>query len=423
MRRRLVLVAAATTLMVTIAFVVPLALLVRTLAAERALTAARQVAGALAPAVATGDDDSIAVALSTARRTAPGPITLVLPDGSVRGDVAVTEAEIARARGGEAFTDPTAGARDVVTPVLGATGMSVVHVRVPTEVLTAGLWQAWGVLAGLGVVLVVGAVAVADRLGRSVVAPADGVASAARRLASGDRQARAPIAGPPEIADVATALNGLADRIDELLLAEREAAADLSHRLRTPLTALRLDVEALPPGPVAERLTVDLRALEGAVDRLIRHARAGTSPGGPADLAAVARDRVAFWAPLLEDEGRPMDIGLPSGATWVAAGPEDLAAAIDALIGNVVMHTPVGTALGIEVRDQPAVAEVIVHDAGPGLPDEEVAERGRSGAASTGLGLDICRRLAEDAGGQFVLGTGRLGGASVRLALPHPSVP
>ncbi len=423
MRRRLVLVAAATTLMVTIAFVVPLALLVRTLAAERALTAARQVAGALAPAVATGDHDSITVALSTARRTAPGPITLVLPDGRVLGDVAVTEAEVARARDGEAFTEPVEGARDVVTPILGETGMSVAHVRVPTEVLTAGLWQAWGVLAGLGAIMVVGAVAVADRLGRSVVGPADDVASAARRLASGDRGARAPVAGPPEIADVAAALNGLADRIEGLLAAEREAAADLSHRLRTPLTALRLDIEAVPPGPVAARLADDLQGLEGAVDRLIRHARAGTRATGPADLVAVVRERVAFWAPLLEDEGRPMDTQLPATAAWVAVGSEDLAAAIDALIGNVVMHTATGTAMGIAVRDDADTAEVVVHDAGPGLADGEVPERGRSGGASTGLGLDICRRLAEDAGGQFLLGTGRLGGAAVTLSLPHAPAP
>lgn len=423
MRRRLVLVAAATTLMVTIAFVVPLALLVRTLAAERALTAARQVAGALAPAVATGAEDSIAVALSTARRTAPGPITLVLPDGRVLGDVAVTEAEIARARAGEAFTEPVDGARDVVTPILGERGISVVHVRVPTEVLTAGLWQAWGVLAGLGLVMVLGAVAVADRLARSVVAPADDVATAARRLASGDREARAPVSGPPEIADVAAALNGLADRIDELLAAEREAAADLSHRLRTPLTALRLDVEAMPSGPASERLTGDLRALESAVDRLIRHARAGTSVTGPADLATVTRERVAFWAPLLEDEGRELDARLPASPAWVAVGPEDLAAAVDALIGNVVMHTPVGTAMGIVIRDRRDVVEMAVHDAGPGLRGVEVTERGHSGGTSTGLGLDICRRLAEDAGGRLVLGVGPLGGASVTLALPHSPSP
>ena len=192
----------------------------------------------------------------------------------------------------------------MVTPVFGASGSAVVHVRVPTAVLTAGVWRAWAILGALGLALVVGAVVVADRLGRSVVGPADDVAVAARRLASGDLDARAPVAGPPEIADVAAALDALADRIDDMLLLEREAAADLSHRLRTPMTALRLDVEALPPGATGERLIADVRALEETVDRLIRHARAGRASGGVADLGAIVRDRLAFWTPLVEDEGR-----------------------------------------------------------------------------------------------------------------------
>lgn len=418
MRQRLVLVAAATTLMVTIAFVVPLALLVRTLAAERALTAARQVAGVLAPVIATGNDDDVEVALSIARSAAPGPVTVVLADGRALGDGTVTGDALARARGGEAFSVEVPGARDVIAPVFASGGTSVVHVRVPTEVLTAGVWQAWLVLGGLGAVLVLAAVLVADRLGRSVVVPANAVAGAARRLAGGDRDARAPVAGPPEIADVAAALNGLADRLDGLLAAEREASADLSHRLRTPLTALRLDVEALAPGPEADRLAVDVRALEEAVDRVIRHSRAGRREGGTADLTAVVRDRVAFWAPLLEDEARVLHVDVPTTAAWVGVDAEDLAAVVDALLGNVLHHTPTATALGVQVRTDGGLHALVVHDAGPGFPDRSMAERGRSGGSSTGLGLDICRQLAEGAGGTFTLGNGPLGGAAVTLGLP-----
>lgn len=421
MRRRLVVVAAATTVMVAIAFVVPLALLVRTLAAERALTAARSVAGALAPAVATADDDTIEVAVAVAVANAPGPVSVVLPDGRVVGDAIVTASEVTRASDGEAFTEEVDGARDVVTPVRVSDGVAVVHVRVPTAVLTAGVWRAWAVLGGLGVVLVLGAVVVADRLGRSVVDPADAVAHAARRIAAGDRGARAPVAGPPEIADVAAALNGLADRIDDMLAAERESAADLSHRLRTPLTALRLDVESLPRGAAADRLTADLRALEETVDRLIRQARAGPSAGGGTDLVGIVDDRVAFWQPLLEDEGRTLSVDVPDRPTWVGVDAEDLAAGLDALVGNVIHHTAPGTPLGVHVDEDGDHAVLVVHDAGRGFDDPRVAERGRSGGTSTGLGLDICRRLAEDAGGAFQLGTGPLGGAAVTLRLPVAS--
>lgn len=417
----MVLVAAATTLMVAVAFVVPLALLVRTLAAERALTAARQVAGALAPVIAAGTEDDLEVALTIARTDAPGPVTVVLPDGRVLGDEVVSADEVQRAVQGEAFSVAAGGARDVVTPVRAGSGTTVVHVRVPTEVLTAGVWQAWLVLGGLGVVLVLAAVVVADRLGRSVVAPADAVAVAARRLAAGDRGARAPVRGPPEIADVAAALNGLADRIDDLLAAERESAADVSHRLRTPMTALRLDVEALPPGSAAERLAADVRALEESVDRLIRHARTGRGTGGASDAAGVVRDRVAFWAPLVEDEGRDLAAEVPGTTAWVGVEEEDLAAAVDALIGNVLHHTPTGTPLGIGLHVDGSRTTLVVHDAGPGFADPAAAERGRSGGASTGLGLDICRRLAQEAGGTFSLGRGPLGGAAVTLVLPAAS--
>lgn len=420
MRRRLVLVAAATTVMVVLAFLVPLALLVRTLASERALTAARQVAGALAPVIATGDADDVAVAMEITRPQAPGPVTVVLADGTTLGDVVVAPAELTRAREGEAHTTVVADARDVVTPVFADGRTAVVHVRVPTATLTAGVWQAWGVLAALGVVLIGVAVVVAERLGRSVVAPADAVATAARQLAAGDRDARAPEEGPPEIADVARALNGLADRIDALRAAEREAAADLSHRLRTPLTALRLDVEALPAGPDADRLADDLHALDETVDRVIRQARSTTTSSGVADLARVVRDRVAFWIPLVEDEARDLDTEVATSPAWVDVDPEDLAAAIDALVGNVLQHTPPGTPLAVRVQAARDGVALEVQDAGAGIPTGAV-ERGRSGARSTGLGLDICRRVAEDAGGTMAIGTGPLGGASVRLVLPVSS--
>ena len=79
----------------------------------------------------------------------------------------------------------------------------------------------------------------------------------------------------------------------------------------------------------------------------------------------------------------------------------DLAAAVDALLGNVFAHTPEGTGMLVDVRSRDGGgALVTVSDAGPGLP-ERAAERGRSGGGSTGLGLDIARRTAEASGGEL----------------------
>jgi signal transduction histidine kinase len=419
MRRWLVLVAAATTGMVVTAFVVPLALLVRTLAEERALTSARQVAAALAPTLgdehAARVDDAVAI---TAART-DGEVTVVLPDGRTVGEGDIAPDVLTRAAGGEAFTVAGDHATLVVTPVTGEAGTSIVQVTVPEARIRSGVRESWVVLGGLGAMLVAGAVVVADRLARRVVRPADEVAAAARALAGGDRTARAPVEGPPEIADVARALNGLADRIDDLLSAEREAAADLSHRLRTPMTALRLDVEALGPHPGAARIAADVAALEHAVDRVIRAARAEGRQAAGADLGVVVAARVAFWAPLAEDEGRIVDVDVPDHPIHVDASPDDLAAVIDVLVGNVLHHTPTGTAFSVRVVAADGVATLRVCDHGPGFPDHDVLARGVSGAGSTGLGLDIARRVAEEAGGALTLAAAPDGGACVDVRLPE----
>ena len=88
-------------------------------------------------------------------------------------------------------------------------------------------------------------VAVADQLARSLVRPLRAVAGASDRLATGDLSVRAELTGPPEVRRAGAGLNRLAVRIGELLAHERETVADLSHRLRTPLTALRIDAESL----------------------------------------------------------------------------------------------------------------------------------------------------------------------------------
>ena len=78
---------------------------------------------------------------------------------------------------------------------------------------------------------------------------------------------------PTEAAELARALNGLADRTTELLRAERAAVGDLSHRLRTPVTALRLDAEAVAELEVAERLQQHIGVLQRSIDAIVREAR------------------------------------------------------------------------------------------------------------------------------------------------------
>ena len=133
-------------------------------------------------------------------------------------------------------------------PVVREDGTAVISTLMSEAVLDAGVWRAWGVLAALAVTLFVLALVVADRLARSLTRPVTDLAVTAERLGRGDLSARVVPDGPDEVREVGHALNTLAARIGELLTHERESVADLSHRLRTPVTALRLDAEALPAG-------------------------------------------------------------------------------------------------------------------------------------------------------------------------------
>src|SRR6266851_1735679 len=178
--------------------------------------------------------------------------------------------------------------------------------------LGARTWLLLG-CAGLGVLAL--GVAVADRLARSLVRPLADVARAADRLATGDLSARAELAGPPEVRRAGAGLNRLARRIGELLAYERETIADVSHRLRTPMTALRIDAESLRDHVERTQLLSDLDALERTVDEVIRVARRPTrqGPAEACDAAAVVAERAAFWLPLAEDTDRAMTIDVAAG--------------------------------------------------------------------------------------------------------------
>ncbi|GIF00528.1 HAMP domain-containing sensor histidine kinase [Paractinoplanes rishiriensis] len=422
MRSRLALLVLATTGLMMIAFLVPLALLVRQVAEDRATVRATADVQGIVTVVGTASLDAVRLTVERLAAESRRPVTVYLADSSVLGtDVPPTPA-VELARRGASLTAGTAGGgREIVIAVQGRPeGTAVIRTEVSAAEASSGVTRSWLVLAGLGVLLSLVGLAVADRLARSLVRPITALSTVSHRLANAELTARAEPAGPPELRDVAGALNHLAGRIQELLRQEREHVADLSHRLRTPLTVLRLEAESLRDPQEGARLTAAADALERAVTGLIRQARSATTDAGRSDAAAVVADRAEFWAALAEDTQREMTVDLAPGPLPVGLPAEDLAAAVDALLGNVFAHTPDETPFTVRLTARATGGAVLtVADRGPGVP-AGLVRRGASGADSTGLGLDICRRAAQASGGRLEITAGEPSGAVMVLHLGPP---
>lgn len=429
MRRRLLLVVLAASTLVVVAFAIPLGLLVRTVAEDRAMDAAERDAAALAPVLALTDDtDALTSAVQRTRTGGEDRLVVWLPDDRIIGEPEAsahgrteesTANSVALARTGLSFSEPIGDGVDVWTPVVLAGGqVAAIRAHVPDSLRRDGVVTSWIALGGVAVALVIGSGIVADRLARSLTRDAGDLADTARSLAEGDAAARASTSDTPELAAAGRALNLLADRIDELRSAERERVADLSHRLRTPLTALRLDAEASG----SRELMAGVDRLEAAVSELVHAARRplhDAPVSTTADLARAVRDRTAFWSLLAEEDGRAWTVTAPEAPLPVHAADDELDAVLDALIGNVHSHTPPGTAYAITLTTDGDRATLVVDDDGPGIADPDRAlHRGVSGGGSTGLGLDIVSRAAQAAGGEVRIETAPSGGARIVLDLP-----
>ncbi|MFH9349782.1 sensor histidine kinase [Kitasatospora sp. NPDC017646] len=442
MRSALATVALAVTVLVTVSFLVPLALLLRTHVQTEAMLAAEQRVDTAIPLLALAPDPAD-LAAAVARTDPAGQLCIHLPDGSRAGTTRAGAQLLSRAvQGRTALTADAPGGRDYLQPVmLGHDQVAVIEEFVPDSELNRGLSRAWTVMALLATGLVIGSVLVADRLGARVVRASRKLSHAAAALGAGDLAVRVEPAGPPELRAVGDAFNTMADRVRQLLATERELVADLSHRLRTPMTALRLAAERIGPAPVAPQLAKAVEQLEDELDAIIVAARTplstrpagahpgiapgdpGTRPTGPApgescQVSEVAAHRVGFWAVLAEQQGRVCTFEATDEPTPVQLPGDHVAAVVDALVGNVFRHTPDGTRFAVSVRRTAQSVVLVVEDDGPGITDPVAAlSRGASGAGSTGLGLDIARSAAESTRGRLRIGCGPLGGARVEVDL------
>jgi signal transduction histidine kinase len=310
---------------------------------------------------------------------------------------------------------------------------SVAAVRSEVRRDTLALIALGGVALALGLL-------VAWLLAGFLTRPLRSLTAAARRVSAGDLDARADEGGAREHREVAAAFNDMTDRLGRSLVAQREFVANAAHQLRTPLTGLRLRLEAAGLKTDDPALRRDLEAGEREAERLARTvtdlltlAREGQRPaaGAALPLGAAARQAVDRWQPVAEERGCALELDDTAGDARVRVSAEDAAVILDNLLENAIDHTAPGTTVTVSAAVDGRWGRLAVADEGPGLAreDEDRAfERFFRGASSarrpqgSGLGLTIVRALARRWGGEASLSDRTDGtGALAEIRLPRAS--
>ena len=431
MRRSLIVTVAAAVGMVLLAMLVPMTVLLRDYALEDRLATAALEVQATETVVSGAGDDKGEVNLYVARINQDNPIltTVLYPGAEDIGPHPGEDARVEEARRtGQARVDDIDGGAEILVPVsLGGSSAApeqtpVIRIVVPEPGFGSGpTLRAVLVMAGLGLALLAGALLMADRLGRSFVDPIRRLAAWTQRLGDTSRPVAVTPSGPPEVRELNVTVNRLVERVDLLLERERQAVSDLSHRLRTPVTALRLRIDSLSDTGDQARLGEELDQLQLMVDHIVTEARRSEREGLVVATPGVSvlAERARFWAPLAEDQDRDLRIEADIPERLVRASKHDVEALIDVLLDNVFTHTPEGTALSVTVdlRDGGGLT-LTVEDAGSGFPvGVDVVRRGTSGAESSGLGLAIAHKTATESGGGLVVERSPAGGGRVVVEL------
>ena len=256
---------------------------------------------------------------------------------------------------------------------------------------------------------------VAGRLARRLAAPMIYLAASAEQLGAGRAQPSIVTSGVEEIDLVANELVRSGERVATRMVAEREFAANASHQLRTPLTALTMrleEIEMTAEDPhIAEEARISLEQVErlvGVVDDLLSAAR--STDGGttePLELAEVFEQQQREWGPTFKRAGRPLRFHDPDGIK-VLATPGALTQALSTLLENSLKYGDGTTTVAARPsKSGPDVGVIIeVSDEGEGVSDElapRIFERHVTSGKGTGLGLGLARDLVKADGGRLDL--------------------
>jgi len=265
----------------------------------------------------------------------------------------------------------------------------------------------------------------------------DPVSRVRRQVASRQADDLSPVSEtglPDEVRPLVQELNLLFGRVRTAFDAQQTFVADAAHELRTPLAALKLQVQSLERADTLDarktavnRLSAGIERATRLVEQLLVLARqeANEAPHQAVDMAGVAKRAVADLAGVAQ--ARQIDLGLEhADAAEVQGQPDALMILLRNLVDNAIKYTPSGGTVDVSVTEEAGAVTVVVEDSGPGIPVQErerVFDRfyrvAGSEAAGSGLGLAIIKSIAERHGARLTLGeSARLKGLEARVSFP-----
>ncbi len=310
--------------------------------------------------------------------------------------------------------------------VVAAVRFSLPEDEVDAQVQRTQLW-----LIGFVIAVVVAAGLLAWLIARSIAGPLNRLSSVAAALPDDLSLRASQDDGPPEVRSVARVLNSTAERLAGILERTERVAADASHHLRTPLTGVRLRLEAIEETTSQPDVRKQATAATAEVDRLTRRieqvlalARSDAGAGlvEATDATAVARDRVAHAGVIAAERDLALDARIDPGVV-VSCGVGTFARVLDELLANAYAYA--SSRIRLELSHEPEAVRLTVEDDGPGIAEEEWAAvfdrfvRGSGSApGGSGLGLALVREAARGAGGDAVAARSSLGGLRIDVFWP-----